>query len=337
MMGIAYHADLNDVQCDARLAALADSPEARAPFDRLVWWRGLARDCGLAPWIAVARDGSGIAMLPLMRAPRRIEALANWYSFRWRPLLSQGADGLGLLTALARDLAKQTGRVTLAPVPDEEGEASLLARAFRAAGWAVEWKACDINHVLEVAGRGFPAYLAGRPGPLRTTLARKAHRVDIALSCRFDPAAWDDYEAVYAASWKPAEGSPQFLRHFAQSEGAAGRLRLGLARIEGRAVAAQFWTVENGTAFIHKLAHDEAAKALSPGTALTAALIEHVIERDGVERIDFGTGDEPYKRDWMESVRPRYRLDMFRPGRPRNWPHIVRAGFRRLAAGPSHD
>ena len=35
--------------------------------------------------------------------------------------------------------------------------------------------------------------------------------------------------------------------------------------------------------------------------------------------IDFGTGDDPYKRDWMERVRPRYRLTCWRPANPRNW------------------
>ena len=46
------------------------------------------------------------------------------------------------------------------------------------------------------------------------------------------------------------------------------------ARAEGEAVAAQFWTVEDGTAYIHKLAHLESAKALSAGTTLSAALFE---------------------------------------------------------------
>jgi hypothetical protein len=33
---------------------------------------------------------------------------------------------------------------------------------------------CDVNHVLEVGGRSYAEYLAARPGPLRTTLKRKA-------------------------------------------------------------------------------------------------------------------------------------------------------------------
>ena len=96
-------------------------------------------------------------------------------------------------------------------------------------------------------------------------------------------------------------------------------------------VAAQFWTVEAGTAFIHKLAYVEEAKPLSPGTTLTAALMEQVIDRDGVTLVDFGTGDDPYKRDWMEVQRPRYALAAMNPADPRQWPALGKLLLRRLA------
>ncbi|HOB15148.1 MAG TPA: GNAT family N-acetyltransferase, partial [Novosphingobium sp.] len=113
------------------------------------------------------------------------------------------------------------------------------------------------------------------------------------------------------------------------AEGAAGRLRMAIARADGAAVAAQFWTVEHGTAFIHKLAHTEASKPLSPGTTLSAALFEQVIDRDKVSLVDFGTGNDGYKRDWMEQVRPRFRIEAFRPESPANWPKIAKLALRK--------
>ena len=71
----------------------------------------------------------------------------------------------------------------------------------------------------------------------------------------------------------------------------------------------------------------------SGAVTLTAALLEQVIDRDGVNLIDFGTGDDPYKRDWMEDARPRYRLQCWRKSDPRNWPAIARAGMRALVSG----
>ncbi len=239
-----------------------------------------------------------------------------------------------MLIGLARDLAGRTGRVELSKLPDEDATATRLERAFRAAGWLVAREVCDTNHVLPVAGRSFAEYLAERPGPLRTTLKRKAKKVEIQILTEIQSEAWHSYEDIYAQSWKPEESDPALLREFAEAESAAGRLRLGLALHEGDPVAAQFWTVENGTAWIHKLAHLESSKPLSAGTTLTAALFERVIDVDRVEWVDFGTGDNPYKRDWMEQVRPRFRLTCWRPERPHNWPAIGKAWLRTLVSRP---
>ncbi len=330
MVAVVYHDDLKEVQGDAALAALLSAPQARAPFDRIEWWQGLAEHCDVLPLIAVAHDGDDRAVIPLMRRGRQIHLLANWYNFRVAPLLTPGADTAALLTALAGDLAGQAPHLILAPLPDEHGEATSLTAALRKSGWTVFVEQCDVNHVLPVGGRSFAEYMAARPGQLRTTLKRKAGKVAVTLADWFDPALWADYEAVYAASWKPEEGSPSFLRAFAEAEGNAGRLRMAVAHAEGRAVAAQFWTVESSTAFIHKLAHTEDSKHLSAGTTLSAALFEQVIDRDKVELVDFGTGDDGYKRDWMEQVRPRYRIEAFRPLWPGNWSAIGKAALRNM-------
>ena len=330
MAKVTYHGDLTEVQGIPALAALLDAQTA--PFDRREWFAALAGHCGLKPVFALACEGDRAALLPLMETRDGLAALANWYSFRWHPLLSPGAGPL--LAAIARDLAGRTHRLLLAPLPDESGETQALALALRGAGWRLATDRCDSNHVLPVAGRSFATCLQSRPGALRGTLKRKRRQVEIVLHRRFDADAWEHYEAIYRASWKPEEGAPAFLRSFAETEGAAGRLRLGIGYTGGgapRAIAAQLWTVEHGTAFIHKLAHDQAAASLSPGTVLTAALLEEVIERDRVGLVDFGTGDDRYKRDWMDSVRPRYRIEALHPGNPRAWPGLARRAARRLA------
>jgi hypothetical protein len=291
----------------------------------------LLAETGLTPLIAMADDGLDTAALALTEAGGHITPLRNWYSFTWRPLALAGAAGDGLLEAIARALKGRGYRVTLEPVPDEDGSAQRLAHAFRAAGWKVAIEPCDINHILPVNGRSFAGYWDTRPGPLRTTLKRKANKVEVEVLTRFDPTVWADYEAIYAASWKPAEDQPAMLRAFAQGEGAAGRLRLGIARAAGMAVAAQCWTVENSIAYIHKLAHLESHKPLSAGTTLTAALFEHVIDVDAVTMVDFGTGDESYKADWMEAVRPRFRIDCLDPAQAHSWPPLAKRLLRRAA------
>lgn len=324
MIETRYHDSVNVLQ------ALTASP-APAPFDRAAWFALLA-ETGLMPLIAVAGDGAEAAALALTEAGGRITPLRNWYSFTWRALAPAGAAGDRLLETIARALKSRGHRVTLEPVPAEDGSAQRLTRAFRNAGWNVTLEPCDINHILPVQGRSFAAYWESRPGTLRTTLKRKAKKVEVEILTRFDPAVWADYEAIYAASWKPAEDQPAMLRAFALAEGAAGRLRLGIARADGTAVAAQCWTVENSIAYIHKLAHLESHKPLSAGTTLTAALFEHVIDLDKATLVDFGTGDQSYKADWMEEARPRFRIDCLNPASPRSWPPLAKRLLQSAAA-----
>ena len=319
MISVSYHGTVNVLQ--------GTMEDALSPFGRAEWFAHLA-GAGAEPFVAIAAAGDKTAALPLARANGRLESLVNWYSFSWRPLLSNDAE---LLTQIAAGLRGKSHRVTMWPVPDEDGSASSIELAFRNAGWKVSRERCDHNHVLPVNGRSFAEYWAGRPGRMRTTLKRKAKKVEWEILTGFDEAAWSEYEAVYDHSWKPEEGDPALLRAFAREEGAAGRLRLAIARKDGKAVAAQFWTVEGGTAYIHKLAHLEDHKNLSAGTTLSAALFEHVIDKDGVDLVDFGTGDDPYKRDWMEEDRPRYRIDCLDPARPASWPALIKRAIRRVA------
>src|SRR3546814_20818181 len=108
---------------------------------------------------------------------------------------------------------------------------------------------------------------------------------------------------------------------------------MGIARIEGVPVAAQYWTVEDGTAFIHKLAHVEDSLKASPGTLLSAVLFRHVIEVDGVRRVDFGTGHDGYKRDWMNRHEPLWPIEAFNPAAIAPWGPALQV-FPRPALGP---
>lgn len=328
MIEARYHDRVNVLQ---ELCAQGSCGAANAPFDRAEWYALLA-ETGLVPLIAIASDANASAALALTDEGGRIAPLRNWYSFTWRQLAPEGAQGDRLLAEIARQLKARSHRVTLEPVPEEDGSATRLARAFVEAGWRVEVSQCDINHVLHVGEMRFADYWEQRPGPLRTTLKRKASKVEVKVQTHFDDDLWDAYEAIYAASWKPEEDHPAMLRQFAREEGAAGRLRFGIAWHEGTPVAAQCWTVEAGTAFIHKLAYLESARNLSAGTTLSAALFEHVIDIDRVGLVDFGTGDQRYKADWMNAVRPRYRIDCLNLARARGWVDLTRQTASRLRA-----
>lgn len=331
-----YHDNISAAQASA--AGALDRDRQKSLFDRLDWIEALHRMAlrDKPPLLLRAQDGRQEVWLPLVReSAGHMGALANWYNFTWRPIFGGEYDEvarLALLRQLAITAQEQGRRLTLSPIPDEDGSASLLATAFEQSGWIVTMEECDENHILKLNGRSFDQYWESRPGQLRNTVKRKGKKgiVSTRIETEFSEESWRDYERVYARSWKPHEGSPAFLRQLAEQESAAGCLRLGLAYIDGQPVAAQFWTVENGIALIHKLAHDERHLSASPGTLLSAALFQHVIDVDHVDEIDFGTGSDPYKREWMEEMRPRYALEFFWPNHVANWPHIAKRRLQKM-------
>jgi hypothetical protein len=210
----------------------------------------------------------------------------------------------------------------MAPIEDP----APLAAAFRKEGWIAFRSPATISWQSGTEGLDFAAYWARRPSRLRSTAERRARNLAVEIHRNFEAGAWAAYEEIYRASWKPSEGSPQFLRALAELEG--GRLRLGIARHEGRPVAAQMWLIENGKATIHKLAYREDSKHLSPGTVLSMAMFRAALDEDRVRRIDYGTGDEPYKADWMDERHILWRLDAFNAASP----HGLAGAARRAAS-----
>jgi len=321
---------------DERLPADARAAGFASPFDRGEWFDLLDAHgfAGEDRHDAHARVGAATAWLPLRRdRAGQYSGLANWYSFAIRPLFTgpvhPGERGAAL-RALFAGLRKRAARLTLYPVPETEGVHGDLVIALRKAGWWVEATPAGDRHWLDLAGMTHDQWWESRPGALKNTVRRKAKKgvVDIQLLTAFDPGSWAAYERIYAASWKPEEGHPALLRAFAEHESARGTLRMGIARIEGIPVAAQYWTVEDGTAFIHKLAHVEDSLKASPGTLLSAALFRHVIEVDGVTRVDFGTGNDGYKKDWMNRHERLWRLEAFNPSRITAWGPAIKAFAR---------
>lgn len=326
-VNIACFDDLDAVADDADGAL--DRARRASLYDRLDWFRLIQAHVPPAGKVAVwrARDGDKTAWLFLAVDGKKATAYAAWYSLRFN-----GIGDNDVMTPLAEAIRKSgIAELELAPIEDPEP----LAAAFRAAGWQVRLTEKTGNWRVTTDGEDFAAYWAKRPGQLRSTAKRKAKTagLDIEIFDRFDEDAWAAYEEVYRASWKPEEGSFPFLRALAEQEGAAGTLRLGVARKDGKPLAVQLWLVENGEAVIHKLAYREDAKELSPGTILGEAMFRRAIDTDRVKVIDYGTGDDAYKRDWMDERRPLWRLQAFNPGTLKGLTGAARALAGRLRSG----
>jgi CelD/BcsL family acetyltransferase involved in cellulose biosynthesis len=307
--------NLADAEGTAREALNGDMQIS--PFDRFDWFARTMTHCAPAPYPLIARaraEGSDAWLVLAEDGRGKAQAMASWYTLRFGPIFTGAADDRvkgALLTAIARRISKHSSTIRLPTM--SEADCVLVTRAFARAGWTARTQETSCNWTIDVAGQSFAQYWADRPGELRSTVKRKGAKagMDITIHTDFDGVAWADYEAIYAESWKPEEGSNDFLRTMAQEAAADGTLRLGIGRIAGQAVAAQLWTVEHGVAIIHKLAHRESATEFSPGSLMSAAMFERAIDVDRVGLIDFGTGDDRYKSDWMDTRTPLFTLSLF--------------------------
>ena len=302
------------------------------------WWR-LVADTAMpagsrARFVLVRQDGAPLLLLPL-RLDRRggASGLTTPYTCCFQPPCLH-ADRLGEAgLALARCLPPVLRLDALDPAWD--GWAPLL-RGLRRGGRRHAWFAGFGNWRERLGGRNWAGYLADRPGSLRETIRRRLRHAERDPNATFRlvvdadavPGCLAEYEAVRAASWKAAEPFPDFAGRFASSAARAGVLRMAVLHRGGRPVAAQYWTVEQGHAILHKLVHDETSRAQSPGTVLTAWMIRRLIEEEQVTTLDFGRGDDPYKRQWATERQQRAGLVLADP-----WHPLGAAALLRQAGG----
>jgi hypothetical protein len=221
--------------------------------------------------------------------------------------------------------------------PDWPGLPAFL-RGIRAAGLLNERFSHFGNWHEPLRSRSWQDYLRDRPGELRESIRRRTAKIFRDPQSRFemiaDTARLADglaiYEEIYARSWKQPEPFPAFMGRWMTEAAEAGLLRLGILHVGGRPAAVQLWIVAHGWASVMKLAHDEALKAYSPGTILTAEMIRTMMAQDGIDALDFGRGDDPYKRLWAGERRQRLGLLIINPRHPQGLGVLCRHLLGRL-------
>lgn len=291
-------------------------------------------------YLLCTEAGQPAALFPLLDgADGTRTSLTTPYTTLHQPLVAPGLDNPALRRAFRAfgRACRAWPTVRLEALDaDWAGLPSLLA-GLRDAGLVPLRYDHFGNWHEDAAGLGWERYLAARPGQLRETIRRKTRACErdgrVGIEVVSDPAALgpaiEAYEAVYARSWKEPEPYPAFGPAMMRAAAAAGVLRVGVLRHEGRPAAAQYWTVSAGRAAVLKLAHDEAFKPLSPGTVLTAHLIRHLLEHERVGELDFGRGDDDYKRSWTGRRRQRIGLLLVNPRRPGGLAALGRAWLGR--------
>jgi Acetyltransferase (GNAT) domain len=245
---------------------------------------------------------------------RTLSSLSNYYTTRFEPLIDPASDCKGTLGELVRAICEERPRwdaINLQPMDREAAFFSELVSAFEKAGMVVQTYFCSGNWYYPVNGQSYKEYLETLRSSVRNIAKSKNRkiersgrvRVEIVTSCDGLDSAISDYEKVYSSSWKVPEPYTLFVPGLMRRCAQAGWLRLGVAYVDNEPSATQFWVVHNGTASIYKIAYDRRFSELSVGTYLTMRMMEHAIDVDKVKEVDYLSGDDSYKRDWMSHRR----------------------------------
>jgi hypothetical protein len=315
-----------------------DRDHQAAPFDRLDWLRQVAAHGPTGrPLIVRARsEGSDAWLFMHQPRPGRLEALANDHAHRFGPIFVGSADDLQrrrLLRAIGGRLRRPglgIARITL-PALDRD-DAELVGRAFRRAGWVASLRALPPRYRARTPALGFDDYLEHRPERIRTLVESggKGPPLDFEVADRFSPALWSELEALARG------GADGFLRAVAEQESAAGGLRLGIARLDETAMAAQLWSVAGGTATAHVMVQAPRARDAAAGAQLTATMARYLLNVDQVALLDFGPCGR-WIRDWADETVPRARLELLNPRAPVAWGGIFAAAASTLVRRGSLD
>ncbi|MCG7929080.1 hypothetical protein A3197_13120 [Candidatus Thiodiazotropha endoloripes] len=317
-MKFVCYADWSELP--ASVAQLFASAEKESLFFSRTWFEnlhktGFGEDQTLL--LACVLDGEKVvALLPLMRPDgEHAYPVKHLYTSLYT-LLLEGSDNRQVLACLIeglRDLPLHS--LQLEPVAENDLSVYELQQTMTSYGYTCHRYFSFYNWYHRTNGESFSDYMAARPSRVRNTVGRKQRKLAREQDYRIElftdrqlGQALADYRAVYNASWKANEVFEPFVEGLAKTLSESGWLRLAILYINNHPVAAQFWFVAHGKASIFKLVYDEAWKRYSPGTILLAYLMEHVIDRDKVEEIDFLTGNDAYKQDWMSQRRQRWRL-----------------------------
>ena len=254
---------------------------------------------------------------------RRLTALANYYTPLFGPVIMPSDNQAAqMLTALLRSMAgdkPQWDTIDLHPLDVDSATFACLLAGFQAASMPMQRYFCFGNWYLDVDGRTYQEYLHGLSSKLQNTIARKSRTLVDAKRLRIEIVCHEEdieksiaaYEDIYLSSWKDGEIFSAFIPGLIRSCAQQGTLRLGIAYIDDQPAAAQIWIVHHRVASIFKLAYNERFAKLSIGTILTSKLMQQVIDIDKVREVDYLTGDDAYKKDWMSHRRERWGIVAF--------------------------
>jgi hypothetical protein len=286
-------------------------------------------------------------------SPRTVDSLTNYYSSYFAPILARNsASPDQLVRTIVGELksgSPQWDVLNIRPLDLSLSGVQCLHLAMESSGLKTQTYFCFGNWYLNVNGRSYAEYFKDLPSVIRKNVPYYKRRLEKTARVRVQiytglkdlETAIDDYETIYNSSWRDREGYPRFIKTFIRTAAEEGWLRLGVFYIDDEPAAAQLWIIHGRIASIYKICYAEKFAKSSVGSVLTTHMLEHALDRDKVSEVDYLTGDDSYKSNWMSDRRERWGIMAFNPatvlGKLSTLKHIGGKTLKAKLRGVAHD
>jgi hypothetical protein len=310
---------------------------------------GLERSRGTQePIAALVMRGNMTRKSPLRR--RTLYSMSNWYSGVYAPVVLPGLDDpITAINELTRAIVQDApawDSIEISPMDPEDENYAAWTEALTRNGIRLQTYDYSGDWYDRLEGNNFDDYWRSLSSKKRNTLRRKEKAAQAAGNIDFrmytDETGLDralaDYNVIYAASWKGAELFKDFIPELIRRSASHKSLRLGIIYVAGEPAASELCIVGGGVALMAKTAYVDKFANLSVGALATLEVLRRVLDNDQIHEIDFGNGDDAYKREWVRSRRQRRGLIGFNTRTVRGllgaaWNiggHVVKAKIRKI-------
>lgn len=246
---------------------------------------------------------------------KTLKAMSNFYTTHYSATLKDESvntsKSLQQIVSLISKCPLGWDVIDVKPLRAEGRTIKFLKEGLSSQGWFVQTYFSHGNWYLPTKGMDFTQYIATRGSQIRKTVANRVRKFDRLEESRFEvisdkaglARAICAYKEVYRLRWGKNEPYAQFIDNLANVAAENGWLRLGVAWMGTKPVASQLWILRNGKAYMYKVAYDQSCSEYSIGSVATYKMIENILDNNDISEIDFLTGDDPYKKVWVDQRR----------------------------------
>lgn len=254
---------------------------------------------------------------------RELNSLSNYYSPIVDIIVNKShidkSQAFNAIFDFLKNSSKNWDSLLLTPIKEDTKQ--VVSSSASLLGFSVDCCPTTLNYFLPVTD-DYQGYFNGLSSRVRNTVTRQTKKLTKLGSWHIRmftsenelDLALRQYHEIYNQSWKVKEPFPSFINGLVILAAKKNWLRLGILSINDEPVACQLWLVVNDNAYIYKLAYKKGFENYSPGTVLNNHMYKVTIDVDRVKSIDFLTGCDSYKKDWMDDSQVMYSIEVLNSG-----------------------